>query len=129
MANPDKCLYAKSHEWIFAEGGAAVVGISDHAQHEITDVVFVDLPKAGRKVAQGEACAVVESVKAAFDIYAPAAGEVVEANQALTTDPSLVNQSPHDKGWFFKLKVSDPKQLDALMSHAQYQDFLKAAAK
>lgn len=129
MANPETCRYAKSHEWIAVEGSTAIVGISDHAQHEITDVVFVDLPKVGRKVAAGEACAVVESVKAAFDIYAPAAGEVSEVNEALIGDPSLVNRSPHDQGWFFKLKGVDGARLEALMDHARYQDFLKAAAK
>lgn len=129
MSSPDQCRFAKSHEWIAVEGPTATVGISDHAQHEITDVVFVDLPKPGRKVAAGEACAVVESVKAAFDIYAPVAGEVTEVNAALPSDPALVNQSPHEKGWFFRLKVSDPKELGALMDHAQYRDFLKAAAK
>lgn len=129
MANPDQCRFAKSHEWIDASGGTATVGVSDHAQREITDVVFVELPKPGRKVAAGEACAVVESVKAAFDIYAPVSGEIVEANPELTKDPALVNQSPYDKGWFFKLKAADPKELSKLMDHAQYQDFLKAAAK
>ncbi len=129
MSNPETCRFAKSHEWIAVEGSTATVGISDHAQHEITDVVFVDLPKVGRKVAAGEACATVESVKAAFDIYAPAAGEVGEVNAALVGDPSLVNQSPHDKGWFFKLKGVDAKALGGLMDHKTYQDFLKAAAK
>ncbi|MBI4425236.1 MAG: glycine cleavage system protein GcvH [Elusimicrobia bacterium] len=129
MPKPENCRYAKSHEWIHAEGAAATVGISDHAQHEITDVVFVELPKPGRKVAAGEACAVVESVKAAFDIYAPVSGLVAEVNQALVQDPALVNQSPHDKGWFFRLTVAEPKELEALMDHAQYQDFLKTAAK
>ena len=95
----------------------------------MTDVVFVEVPKQGRKVKAGEACAVVESVKAAFDIYAPVSGEVLEGNAALAQDPSLVNQSPHDKGWLFRLKPSDPKELEGLMNHAQYEDFLKAAAK
>lgn len=129
MPNPEDCRFAKSHEWIQPAGPSATVGISDHAQHEITDVVFVELPKPGRKVKAGEACAVVESVKAAFDIYAPVSGEVVENNAALAQDPALVNQSPYEKGWFFRLRVADPKELDALMDHAAYQDFLKAAAK
>jgi glycine cleavage system H protein len=129
MPNPDECRFAKSHEWASAEGDRATIGVSDHAQREITDVVFVELPKPGRKVAAGEPCAVVESVKAAFDIYAPVSGEVVEANNELTKDPALVNQSPYEKGWFFRLKVSDPKELGNLMDHAAYQEFLKAAAK
>ncbi|MBI3549326.1 MAG: glycine cleavage system protein GcvH [Elusimicrobia bacterium] len=127
MASPEKCRFAKSHEWVSAEGDKAVVGISDHAQAEITDVVHVELPKPGRKVKAGEACAVVESVKAAFDIYAPVSGEVSEVNGELSKDPSLVNQSPHDKGWFFSIKISDPTEASALMDFSQYQEFLKAA--
>lgn len=128
MPEPDKCRYTKSHEWVFVEGAEAVVGVSDHAQHEISDVVFVDLPKAGRKVAVGEATAVVESVKAAFDIYAPAAGEVASVNAALAADPALLNREPHGEGWLFRLKGVDLKQVDALMTLAQYQEFLKTSA-
>lgn len=128
MPEPENCRYMKSHEWIHLEGGEATVGVSDHAQHEITDVVFVDLPKPGRKAAQGEAVAVVESVKAAFDIYAPAAGEVSAVNPALAADPALVNREPHGAGWLFKLKGVDPKQVESLMTLAQYQDFLKTSA-
>ena len=120
--------YAKSHEWILAHGESATVGISDHAQKEITDVVFVELPKPGRKVRQGEAVAVVESVKAAFDVYAPASGEVTEANDAVVKDPALVNQSPQDKGWFFKLRLTLPAELESLMTPAQYDEFSKTAA-
>lgn len=128
MPEPENCRYMKSHEWIHVEGGEATVGVSDHAQHEITDVVFVDLPKPGRKAAQGEAVAVVESVKAAFDIYAPAAGEVSAVNPALAADPALVNREPHGAGWLFKLKGVDSKQVESLMTLAQYQDFLKTSA-
>ncbi|MFA5140960.1 MAG: glycine cleavage system protein GcvH [Elusimicrobiota bacterium] len=128
MANPQKSRYMKSHEWIEAQGGEGTVGISDHAQHEITDVVFVDLPKVGRKVKQGEAVAVVESVKAAFDVYAPVSGEVLAVNGDLSQNPALVNQSPHEKGWFFRVKVSDPKEVEGLMDFGQYQEFLKTAA-
>lgn len=124
---PQQCRFAKSHEWLHADGSSATVGISDHAQREITDVVFVELPKVGRRVAAGEACAIVESVKAAFDIYAPISGEIVEVNPAIVKEPALVNQSPHDQGWFFRLKVADPKESDALMDYGGYQDFLKAA--
>ncbi len=128
MASPDRCRFAKSHEWVAVEGDTATVGISDHAQREITDVVFVELPKVGRSVKAGEACAVVESVKAAFDIYAPISGTVSSVNPAIVKDPGLVNQSPHDKGWFFTLKPSAPKELDGLMELRQYEDFIKTAA-
>ncbi|HVE13873.1 MAG TPA: glycine cleavage system protein GcvH [Elusimicrobiota bacterium] len=125
---PEACRYAQSHEWVSLDGASAVVGISDHAQKEITDVVFVDLPKPGRKVTKGEAVAVVESVKAAFDIYAPVSGEIEAANAALAGNPALVNQAPHGDGWLFKIKPSDPKEADALMSFSDYEKFLKSAA-
>ena len=125
MPSPENCRYTKTHEWIALDGGTATVGISDHAQKEITDVVFVELPKPGKAASAGGAVAVVESVKAAFDIYAPVDGEVTEANPALSKEPGLVNASPYDKGFFFKMKVTDPKQLESLMTYAQYQEFLK----
>ena len=128
MANPESCRFAKTHEWVALDGSSAVVGISDHAQKEITDVVFVELPKAGRTVKQGESCAVVESVKAAFDIYAPVSGEIVEVNPSVVSEPALVNQSPYDKGWFMKIKPAEPKEADGLMTHGQYQEFVKAGA-
>jgi glycine cleavage system H protein len=127
MAKPENCRYTRSHEWVSLEGNAATVGLSDHAQKEITDVVFVDPPKVGRKVAKGEAVAVVESVKAAFDVYSPVSGEVVETNGELSQNPAVVNQDPHGKGWFFKVKAADPKEVDSLMDWGQYQDFLKTA--
>lgn len=127
MPDPKDCRFAKTHEWVFLKDGVAVVGVSDHAQHEISDVVFVDVPKAGRKAAQGEAVAVVESVKAAFDIYAPVSGEVLESNPALAADPAVVNQSPMEKGWLFKLKGVDAAQVAGLMSMAEYEEFLKTA--
>lgn len=128
MSKPESCRFMKSHEWVSVEGGAASVGISDHAQKEITDVVYVEPPKLGRKVAQGEAVAVIESVKAAFDIYAPLSGEVVAINEALAKDPAVVNRSPHDEGWLFKLKPSKPDEAASLMDFAQYQEFLKSPA-
>ena len=128
MPENAKCRYTKTHEWISLEGSEAVVGITDHAQHEITDVVFVDLPKPGRKAAQGEAVAVVESVKAAFDIYAPVAGTVSAANPALAGDPALVNRSPAGEGWLYKLSGADAAQFSALMTPAEYAEFLKTAA-
>src|SRR5687767_10349876 len=103
---PSDLKYAKSHEWVRVAGDAATVGITDHAQHELTDVVFVELPAVGRKVKAGEACAVVESVKTASDIYSPVSGEVVEVNDALEGDPGLVNRDPYQKGWFFKVKIA-----------------------
>lgn len=117
---PSDLKYAKSHEWIRVAGDTAAVGITDHAQAELTDVVFVELPAVGRQVKAGEACAVVESVKTASDIYAPVGGEVVEVNQAVVDNPALVNTEPHDGGWFFKLKLANPAELDALMTPEAY---------
>ena len=121
MYDEKDCRFAKTHEWAFAENGVAAVGISDYAQKEISDVVFVELPKVGARVEQGKACAVSESVKAAADFYAPVSGEVVAANDALADNPALVNQAPHWEGWFFKIKMSRPAELDALMDFATYQ--------
>ena len=111
MPKPENCRFAKTHEWVCLEGGLAVVGLSDHAQKEITDIVFVEPPKPGRAVNAGEACGVVESVKAAFDVYSPVAGEISAANQALAKDPAVVNRSPHEEGWLFKLKPANPGEL------------------
>jgi glycine cleavage system H protein len=127
MGKPQDCRFAKTHEWIEPAGDKARVGISDHAQKEITDVVFVELPKVGRKVKAGEACAIVESVKAAFDIYAPVAGEIVAANDAVGGDPAAVNRAPHGDGWLFELKVADQGELAGLMTFDQYEEFLKQA--
>lgn len=128
MPQPETCRYLKTHEWARAEGGEALVGVSDHAQKEITDVVFVELPKVGRKVAKGEAVAVVESVKAAFDIYSPVSGEISAVNDAVAKDPALVNRSPHEEGWLFRVRMSDPRDLEGLMDFPAYQEFLKEAA-
>lgn len=122
MSNvPSELRYAKSHEWVRVEGDTAVVGISDHAQHELTDVVFVELPAVGRKVRAGEACAVVESVKTASDIYAPVSGEVVEVNASLPVNPGLVNTAPYGDGWFFKVRQTVPAETDALLTAEQYR--------
>src|SRR5213076_2482529 len=99
---PSDLKYAKSHEWVRVAGDVATIGITDHAQHELTDVVFVEVPVVGRKVKAGEACAVVESVKTASDIYSPVSGEVIEANKAVTEKPELVNTDPYGAGWFYK---------------------------
>lgn len=118
---PDNLRYAKSHEWVRLEGDVAVIGITDHAQHELTDIVFAEVPAVGRVVKAGEASAVVESVKTASDIYAPISGEVVEANAALAANPALVNSDPFGAGWFFKLKPSNPAELDALLTPGAYR--------
>jgi glycine cleavage system H protein len=117
---PTDLKYAKSHEWVRASGGVATVGITDHAQHELTDVVFVELPDVGRKVKAGEACAVVESVKTASDIYSPVSGEIIEINKAAVDNPALVNTDPYAGGWFYKIKLADPAELNALLSPEQY---------
>jgi glycine cleavage system H protein len=122
MANiPSDLKYAKSHEWVRAAGTVGTVGITDHAQHELTDVVFVELPEVGRKVKAGEACAVVESVKTASDIYSPVSGEVTEVNKVVVDNPALVNSAPYGDGWFFKLKLTNPAEAASLLTPEQYQ--------
>ena len=118
---PSDLKYAETHEWVRIQGDTATVGVTDHAQQELLDVVFVELPKVGRKVKKGEACVVVESVKAASDVYAPVSGEVVAVNNDLTKDPSLVNSDPYGKGWMFQIKLSEPKELDFLLSAEKYR--------
>jgi glycine cleavage system H protein len=120
MNVPDDLLYTETHEWIRREGENIRVGITDHAQAELTDVVFVEVPKVGREVNAREATAVVESVKAASDIYAPVKGTVVEANEALTQNPALVNTDPFGQGWLFVLKVANPDDLKGLKDAAAY---------
>ena len=115
--------YTKDHEWIRVDGNEAVIGITDFAQEQLGDIVYVELPEIGRKVAQGEEAGVVESVKAASEVYAPASGEVSAINAALTDDPARVNKDPAGEGWFFKLKLANPKELDALMDEAGYKAF------
>ncbi|HRJ68580.1 MAG TPA: glycine cleavage system protein GcvH [Beijerinckiaceae bacterium] len=117
--------YTKDHEYIRVEGDIGTVGISDYAQAQLGDVVFVDLPAPGKEVAQGAETAVVESVKAASEIYAPVAGSVVEVNARLADNPATVNEAPLGDGWFLKLRIADTAQLDALMTEEQYQDYLK----
>jgi len=117
--------YSKDHEWVRREGDAAVVGITDYAQNQLGDVVYVELPEIGRKVEQGGEAAVVESVKAASEVYAPVSGEVVAANELLSGEPGRVNAEPMGEGWFFKLRLSDPKQLDALMDEAAYKKYIE----
>jgi glycine cleavage system H protein len=117
--------YTEEHEWVRIEGDVGTIGITAYAQEQLGDVVFVEVPAVGRKVAKGESIAVVESVKAASDIYAPVAGEVVEANAALADTPGDVNIEPMGKGWFFKLKLANPGELDGLMDEKAYEAFVK----
>ena len=123
---PDQLKYAKTHEWVRVEGDTAWVGITDHAQAELTELVFVELPEVGRTVSAGQPCAVVESVKTASDIYAPLSGEVIEVNQALTDDPGKVNADAFGEGWFFKVRMSAPSELDGLMDATSYQSQIGA---
>ena len=123
---PEDLRYTKDHEWVRVDGDEAVVGISKFAADQLGDVVFVDLPEVGREVSANEACAVVESVKAASDVYAPLPGKVVEANARLSEDPGLVNRDPTGEGWFYKLEVADAAALDGLMDEPAYQRFVES---
>jgi len=118
--------YTPEHEWIRMDGDSATVGITDFAQGQLGDIVFVELPDAGKQVSKGGEAAVVESVKAASDVYAPVSGEVTEANQALSDDPSLVNTDPEGEGWFFRLRLSDTSELDGLMDADAYKSFCES---
>ena len=117
---PEELNYAKSHEWVSVQDGAALIGITDHAQAELTDIVYVELPEVGRTLAKGEQCAVVESVKTASDIYAPIAGEVLAVNADLDTTPGLVNEDPYKTGWFIKIKLSGEPDLSGLLNASSY---------
>ena len=125
MASPADCKYTREHEWVRLEGDVAVVGITDYAQTELGDVVFVELPAGGTTVSQGESFGVVESVKAASDLYAPLSGEVLEANPALQDAPELVNQQPYGGGWMLKVRPSDRRELDNLLDAAAYDEYVK----
>lgn len=117
----DGLHYTKEHEWVKVEGGNARIGITDHAQNELTEIVYVELPKVGKKVKRGESLGVVESVKTVSDIYSPVSGEVVEANIPLGDAPQLLNESPYEKGWFALVRLFDPKEVEGLMSAAAYR--------
>ena len=117
--------FTKDHEWIDVEGDVARIGITNYAQEQLGDVVFVELPEAGRQLQQGNDAAVVESVKAASEVYAPVSGEIVEPNTKLEDDPALVNKDPTESGWFFTMKVSNPDELNDLMDEAAYADYVK----
>ena len=117
--------FTKEHEWIRVDGDTATVGISNHAQEALGDIVFAEVPEAGRKVSQGQEAAVVESVKAASDVYAPVSGEVTEGNQAVADDPSLINSDPEGEGWFFKIRLDNPGEVDGLMDETAYREWIK----
>lgn len=118
---PTDLRFSKSHEWVRVNGDVATIGITDHAQHELTDVVFVELPNVGRKVKSGEACAVVESVKTASDIYSPVSGDVVGVNKAAVDNPALVNTAPFGEGWFFQVKLSNAAEVEGLLTPEGYR--------
>ena len=117
--------FTREHEWIRLEGTTATVGISDHAQQALGDIVFAEVPEAGKELAKGQEAAVVESVKAASDVYAPVGGKVVEGNAAVADDPALINRDPEGEGWFFKLELSDPSQVEGLMDESAYRDWVQ----
>ena len=118
--------FTKEHEWIRVDGDTATIGISNHAQEQLGDIVFAEVPEAGRRLTKGQEAAVVESVKAASDVYAPVSGEVIEGNQAVADDPALVNSDPEGEGWFFKLKLDNPGELDGLMDETAYREWIKS---
>ena len=117
--------FTKDHEWVRLDGDLAVIGITDYAQSQLGDVVYVELPETGRRLEQGKEAAVVESVKAASDVYAPVSGEVAEVNETLAADPAKVNADPLGEGWFLKVRLADPTELDALMDEAAYRRFIE----
>lgn len=118
--------FTEDHEWIDVDGAIATVGITDYAQSQLGDIVFVEVPEEGREVKQGDEAAVVESVKAASDVYAPVSGSVIEGNAALGDNPALVNEDPEGEGWFFKLTLADASELERLMDESKYQEFVKS---
>ena len=117
--------FTKEHEWIRVDGDTATIGISNHAQEQLGDIVFAEVPEAGRRVSKGQEAAVVESVKAASDVYAPVSGEVIEGNRAIADDPALINKDPEGEGWFFKLKLDNPAEIEGLMDEPAYRDWVK----
>ena len=116
--------FTKEHEWVRVEGNSATVGISNHAQEQLGDIVFAEVPEAGRSLRKGEEAAVVESVKAASDVYSPISGSVIEGNQAIADEPALINSDPEGAGWFFKIEVTDPSEVEGLMDEAAYREWV-----
>ena len=129
MNVPEHLQYTETHEWLRLDGETATVGITDHAQAELTDIVYVELPKVGANLTGGQPAAVVESVKAASDIYAPIGGEVVEVNAALEGDPGLVNRDPYGEGWLFRLRIEAGEEIETLKEAAQYRELISASGK
>lgn len=129
MKFPENLRYTKTHEWIALQGAKAKVGVTEYAQKEISDVVFVELPQAGKVVQRAQTAAVVESVKAAFDIYAPVSGKITGANKALESNPGLINQSPYAEGWLFELELTSPAEANSLLTAQQYQEAVEQAPK
>jgi len=130
MANiPDDLHYSKDHEWVRVEGNIAVVGITDYAQDSLGDVVYVELPKAGDEFAANESFGSVESVKAVSEVFSPVSGEIVGINEALADEPEMVNQDPYGKGWMIRVQLSNPGEVDSLLTAAEYEDFTKAEAE
>ncbi len=125
MENPKDLRYSKEHEWVKVEGGIATVGITDFAQKQLTDIVFVELPEKGKHVTQGKAMAIVESVKSVSDVFAPVSGEVVEVNNELADAPEILNKEPYSKGWIAKVKIENKGELDNLLTAEKYGEFLK----
>jgi glycine cleavage system H protein len=117
--------FTKEHEWVRVEGDTATVGISDHAQEQLGDIVFAEVPERGKRLSKGKEAAVVESVKAASDVYSPVSGEVLDGNSKVADDPSIVNSDPEGEGWFFKLKLDNPSEVDGLMDENAYRDWVK----
>jgi glycine cleavage system H protein len=124
----ENLLYSKDHEWVSREGGMVTVGVTDYAQHELGDVVFVDLPAAGKELKKGDPAANIESVKAVSDVYAPVAGKITEGNAKLSGNPELVNQDPFGAGWIFKMSMNQASELDELMDLKKYEEYLKGIA-
>jgi len=122
--NPNELKYTKSHEWIKVDGDTGIIGISDFAQHELSDIVFADLPEAGKTIVAGDQFGVLESVKTASDIFSPVSGTILESNAALKDHPELINQDPYTQGWMIKIKLSNPSELDTLLSAQDYQSLI-----
>lgn len=120
----DGLLYSEEHEWIKVEGGSGKVGITDHAQKEMNDILYAEVPKVGQKIKKGEVIGAIESVKTVADVYTPVSGEIVEVNSELEDSPQLINESPYDKGWFAVIKIEDEEELDILMDAEDYADFI-----
>ncbi len=128
MATPNNLRFTRTHEWLRLDGDVATIGISDHAQNELGDITYLELPEAGEQISQNQPFGIVESVKAASDIYAPIDGQVVERNDAAVDAPDLVNSSPYDRAWLIKVRVSDPSQVEQLMAASDYEDFAETAS-